>query len=105
MMMKIAMIRMIVCNCNIPNFKTLKDSSVIILHIIISLTNIKVWPADAWKAAPVKKGSLVLIHGQVSNEEEADLPMMMAMMMMMMVMSSNSSMCVKMMTIGHNRQL
>ena len=110
MMMKIAMIRMIVCNCNIPNFKTLKDSSVIILHVIISLTNIKVWPADAWKAAPVKKGSLVLIHGQVSNEEEADLPMMMAMMMMMMVMmmmvmSSNSSMCVKMMTIGHNRQL
>ena len=97
--MKIAMIRMIVCNCNIPNFKTLKDSSVIILHVIISLTNFKVWPADAWKAAPVKKGSLVLIHGQVSNEEEADLPMM----MMMMVMSSNSSMCVKMMTIGHNR--
>ena len=97
--MKIAMIRMIVCNCNIPNFKTLKVSSVIILHVIISLTNFKVWPADAWKAAPVKKGSLVLIHGQVSNEEEADLPMM----MMMMVMSSNSSICVKMMTIGHNR--
>ena len=23
------------------------------------------WPADAWKAAPVKSGSLVLIHGQV----------------------------------------
>ena len=63
------------------------------------------WPADAWKAAPVKKGSLVLIHGQVSNEEETDLPIMMMMMtmmmvMMMMVMSSNSSMCVKMMTIG-----
>ena len=103
MMMKIAMIRMIVCNCNIPNFKTLKDSSVIILHVIISLTNFKVWPADAWKAAPVKKGSLVLIHGQVSNEEETDLPMMMMMVVMMMVMSSNSSMCVKMMTIGHNR--
>ena len=80
----------------LSNFKILKDSSVIILHVIISLTNIKVWPADAWKAAPVKKGSLVLIHGQVSNEEEADLPMM----MMMMVMSS---ICVKMMTIGHNR--
>ena len=23
------------------------------------------WPADAWEAAPVKSGSLVLIHGQV----------------------------------------
>ena len=72
MMMKIAMIRMIVCNCNNPNFKTLKDSSVVILHIIISLTNFKVWPADAWKAAPVKKGSLVLIHGQVSNDAVSD---------------------------------
>ena len=30
------------------------------------------WPADAWKAAPVKKGSLVLIHGQVSHDHDDD---------------------------------
>merc|ERR1719507_1594176 len=33
----------------------------------------KVWPADAWKAAPVKKGSLVLIHGQVAHKSERNL--------------------------------
>jgi len=33
----------------------------------------KVWPADAWKAAPVKSGSLVLIHGQVAHKSERNL--------------------------------
>ena len=37
-----------------------------LLHIcMMILATLKVWPADAWKAAPVKSGSLVLIHGQV----------------------------------------
>jgi len=33
----------------------------------------KVYPHDAWKAAPVKKGSLVLIHGQVAHKSERNL--------------------------------
>ena len=32
----------------------------------------QVWPADAWKAAPVKSGSLVLIHGQVPHHDDYD---------------------------------
>ena len=35
---------------------------------------LKVWPADAWKAAPVKSGSLVLIHGQVSLDHDDNDP-------------------------------
>lgn len=33
----------------------------------------KVFPDDAWVAAPVKKGSLVLIHGQVVHKSEKNL--------------------------------
>lgn len=33
----------------------------------------KVFPIDAWKAVPVKKGSLVLIHGQVVHKSERNL--------------------------------
>jgi len=33
----------------------------------------KVFPPEAWVAAPVKKGSLVLIHGQVAHKSERNL--------------------------------
>jgi len=33
----------------------------------------KVYPHDAWVAAPVSKGSLVLIHGQVAHKSERNL--------------------------------
>ena len=41
-----------------------------IMMIAMMMTTSKVWPADAWKAAPVKSGSLVLIHGQVSYHDD-----------------------------------